>query len=72
MDRKLIDAICKDVYKKFPEVSSSRPVLSDRPDGQVLLVFKGTAQTADGRTMQRTVRVVADQAGKVIKITTSH
>ena len=72
MDRKLIDGICKDIYKKFPEVNGTRPTMSDRPDGQVLLVFKGTAQTADGHTIARIVRVVADQTGKVIKITTSH
>ena len=71
MDRKLIDAICRDVSKKFPEMSNSRPVISDRPEGQVLMVFKGTAQTADGHSIARTVRVVADQAGKIIKLTTS-
>lgn len=71
MERKLIEGICKQVYKKFPEVNGVQPVLSERPENQTLLVFKGSATTADGHNILRTVRVVADQAGKVVKMTTS-
>jgi len=71
MDLKVIENICKQVYKKFPEVAGVKPVLSERPENQILLVFKGTALTADGRTIARTVRVVTDNAGKVVKMTTS-
>lgn len=71
MERKLIEEICKQVYKKFPEVNGVQPVLSERPENQTLLVFKGSATTADGHTIMRAVRVVADQAGKVVKMTTS-
>ena len=72
MDRKLIDSISKQIYKKFPEVNGSQPALSERPDNQTLLIFKGSATTADGHTIQRVVRVVADASGKILRTTTSH
>jgi hypothetical protein len=71
MDNKLIDAINKQIYRKFPEVDGVKPVSSPRPGEQVLLVYKGAAITADGRAISRTVRVVVDQAGKILKMTTS-
>jgi hypothetical protein len=72
MDRKQIESICKQIYKRFPEVDGSQPALSERPDNQTLLVFKGNAVTADGHSIPRVVRVVADLNGKIIKTTTSH
>lgn len=71
MDSKLIDVINKQVYRKFPEVNGVKPVASSRPGEQVLLVYKGSALTPDGRSMPRAVRVVADAQGKIIKMTTS-
>jgi hypothetical protein len=72
MDRKLIDNISKQIYRKFPEVDGSQPSLSERPDNQTLLIFKGSATTADGHTIQRVIRVVADANGKILRTTTSH
>lgn len=72
MDRKLIENICTQIYKKFPEVNGSQPSISDRPENQVLLIFKGSATTADGHSIQRVVRVVTDATGKIIRTTTSH
>jgi hypothetical protein len=71
MDRKLIDNINKQVYQKFPEVNGVKPVQTARPGEQVLLVYKGVGITADGRSIQRSVRVVSDASGKIIKMTTS-
>jgi hypothetical protein len=71
MESKLIESINKQVYKKFPEVQGSNPTLTPRPGEQVLLVYKANVPTADGRTLERTVRVVADASGKIIKMTTS-
>jgi len=71
MDSKLIENISKQVFRKFPEVNGVKPVISARPDGQILMVFKGNGVTADGRSIDRTVRVVADLTGKINKMTTS-
>lgn len=71
MDSKLIDSVCQQVYRKFPEVDGAKPTVSARPNAEYLLVFKGSAVTADGHTLPRTVRVVADAKGKVVRMTTS-
>jgi hypothetical protein len=71
MDSKLIETINKQVYRKFPEVNGVKPTTSPRPGDQTLLVYKGVAQTADGRSLPRAVRVVVDVAGSIVKMTTS-
>ena len=71
MDSKLIEIINKQVYKKFPDFNGLKPALTSRPNDQVLLVYKASAVTADGHAMNRTVRVVADASGEVIKMSTS-
>lgn len=71
MERKQLEAVCKQIYKKFPEVEGVQPSLSERPENQTLLVFKGSGMTADGHAIQRVIRVVVDAAGKIVKTTTS-
>jgi hypothetical protein len=71
MESKLIESINKQVYKKFPEVQGVTPTLTPRPGDQVLLIYKAAVLTADGHTLDRAIRVVADAAGKIIKMTTS-
>ncbi len=72
MDRALLNSICSQVHRKFPETSGVQPKVTERPDDHYLLIFKASALTADGRSLPRTVRVVADARGKIIKMTTSH
>ena len=71
MDSHAIESICKTVSQRFPEMKGARPSVQNYSDTQVLLVFKAKATTADGRAMQRTVRVVASKEGKISKISTS-
>ncbi len=71
MESNLIDAICKTVYKRFPEMNGKRPAVQNYTETQVLLLFKASVTTADGRSLPRTVRVVASKDGKINKITTS-
>lgn len=71
MDSNAIQAICKTVAQRFPEMKGARPSVQNYGETQVLLVFKASATAADGRSMQRTVRVVASKEGKISKITTS-
>lgn len=72
MERQVINAICQQVNRKFPETKGVQPKVTERPNDQFLLVFKSSVTTADGRSLPRTVRVVADADGKIIKMTTSH
>jgi CRISPR/Cas system endoribonuclease Cas6 (RAMP superfamily) len=71
MDRQTLEKIKNNIYKKFPEVSGSNPTKKPYGDDKILLVFKGKVSTANGKTMDRVVRVVVDANGKIIKTTTS-
>jgi hypothetical protein len=70
MDQKLLDQICKRIYKQFPEVNGKKPKVLKQAQNKLLL-FEGTAKTPDGHTIKRSVRVVINPDGKVKKITTS-
>jgi hypothetical protein len=71
MEAHSIDQVCKQVYQRFPDLRGSRPQVQPYAGGQFLLLFTGTAKTADGRTMNQTVRVVASADGAIKKMTTS-
>lgn len=71
MDRQVLNSVCEQIYRRFPEVSGSQPKMQSRPGDQHLLIFSGSSAAADGRSINRTVRVVVDPAGKIIKVTTS-
>jgi len=71
MKQQTLTTLCNQIYRRFPEVAGSRPKLQDRPGEQVLLIFTGKAKTPDGHAITRTVRVVANLDGKIIKVTTS-
>jgi hypothetical protein len=71
MDRQILSSVCEQIYRRFPQVSGKRPTMQDRPDGQFLLIFKGSATTADGRAVPTTVRVVVNASGKIVKTTCS-
>lgn len=75
MDAKLVEAISSKVYQKFPELNGARPKVQVQDPSQAspnyLLIYHGSGTTADGRKIDRTVRVVASEKGKIIKMTTS-
>lgn len=75
MDNRVIDNICNQVYKRFPEVDGAVPKIVPQPvqgeHANFLLTFRGHGTTEDGKQIQRLVRVVASEKGKIIKVTTS-
>lgn len=71
MDAHSIDQVCKQVFQRFPDLKGSHPSVEPYAGEKFLLIFKGSATTADGRTIRQTVRVVAGTDGKIIKLTTS-
>lgn len=66
-----MDEIYQKVYRKFPEVDGKKPVRHSQPEGKTLLVFKGEGKAANGVKIPRIVRVLVDQNGKILKMTTS-
>lgn len=63
--------IFEKVYQKFPEVAGKKPVKHNQPDGKVLFIFKGEGKAANGVKIPRVIRVLVDQNGKILKMTTS-
>ena len=71
-----LEGIRQKVVKKFPEMEGVKPSVKaqSQPNGsgdQYLLTFKGKAELPGGRKMNRIVRVVADDKGHIIKMSTS-
>ncbi len=80
MEPKLIKSISKEVYRRFPDLEGKQPKVRLQPTPQAksistaskyLLTYQGKAKSADGKTIHRLVRVIADAHGKILKITTS-
>jgi hypothetical protein len=76
VDKSLVEKISKQVARKFPEVSGVRPAIQKQrsPGGDVeqyLLTYKAQSCLPDGRKISRIVRVVADERGRVLKMSTS-
>ena len=71
MDSKIKTTVCNSVYRQFPEVKGAVPTVKSLPGEKYQLIFHGKVQTADGKSMERTVRVVSDEDGKILKLTTS-
>ena len=80
MDQKLVTNVSKQVYRRFPEVDGKKPKVRRQATPKVkdldsnptyLLTYRSKAQVQGGKTIQRYIRVVVDDRGKIIKITTS-
>jgi len=68
------DAICNKVYRKYPAMHGVRPQVQrqeTRKGEQFLLCFHKRITLQDGKSMPSTVRVVASDRGKIIKMTAS-
>jgi hypothetical protein len=75
MKNGLIAKVQKQVGRQFPELAGSKPTVKKQAsqDGkeQYLLTFKGKADLPGGRKINRVVRVVVDERGHILKMSTS-
>jgi hypothetical protein len=76
MDREAIDRVNRKVSRQFPEMKSIRPSVKAESKAsnnkqKFSLTYKGKANLPNGRTISRVVRVVADENGKVLRMSTS-
>ncbi len=78
MDPKSIDSVCKQIYRRFPDLAGSKPKVTAQklagesaPSSNYLFVFKGQGTTQTGQAISRIVRAVVSKEGKIIKVTTS-
>lgn len=71
MEKSLVAAICKQVYRRFPELDGRQPRVKAQENDQVLLIFAIKAASMNGHVLEKTVRVVANANGKIIKMSES-
>jgi hypothetical protein len=72
---KVLGRINKRVSRQFPEMAGIEPAVQIQrapdEDSQFLLTYHGSAELPGGKRLKRIVRVVADAAGHVLRISTS-
>jgi hypothetical protein len=74
MEKGTIQKVSRQVVRTFPEMDGVSPSVRAQPGadaGQYLLTFKGKAPLPGGKTLTRIVRVVADDRGRILRISTS-
>ena len=75
MDPQILQAVCQKVYMRFPQLSGVQPKIQRQNIGatmqRYLLVFRSHGQAANGKLIPFDVRVVSDEEGKILKLTTS-
>lgn len=75
MEDRAIKKVTRKVTKQFPEMKGSNPTVRRRSGSgkfeQFELTYKGKVDVPGGRTLRRVVRVVADEHGSVIRMSTS-
>ncbi|MBN1438356.1 MAG: hypothetical protein JW929_03015 [Anaerolineales bacterium] len=65
----VVEAVNKRVYREYPEMRGARPSVS-QAGNRCTLVYKAQVKTPAG-PMARVVRVVADEKGRILRISTS-
>jgi hypothetical protein len=71
MERHLLDKVCAEIYRRFPDVNGSKPRVRAYEGDLSLLIFEAKGITADGKTISRIVRAIVSPDGKIKKATTS-
>ena len=75
MEDRAIKKVTRKVTRQFPEMKGAQPTVRRRSGSgnkkQFELTYKGKVEVPGGRTLRRVVRVVADEGGGVIRMSTS-
>ena len=74
MKAKMIDKISAEVYKKHPDLTGVKPKVAPREgmdSSDTLLVYQKKVPGPGGKSINRIVRAVADENGRIKKISTS-
>jgi hypothetical protein len=75
MEERAIKKVTRKVIRQFPEMKGAQPTVRRRSGSgkkqHFELTYKGKVEVPGGRTLRRVVRVVADDSGSVIRMSTS-
>jgi len=71
MDNAVLDKVCAKIYRRFPSMKGKKPSVSKQAEDRYLLLFSGSNQTPDGKTIQQTLRIVISEGGRILKTSMS-
>ncbi len=71
MDPTVKKKICNEVYSKYPNFVGMQPKISNQTEGRYLLLFESQEQLPGGKQFSQTLRVVTNEAGNILKMSTS-
>jgi hypothetical protein len=69
IENSTVEKISQRVYREYPEMRGARPSVSQAGD-RCTLIYKASVRTPAG-PMARVVRVVADERGRIVRMSTS-
>jgi hypothetical protein len=69
IENSTFEKINQQVYREYPEMRGARPSVT-QGEKRCTLVYKGKVQTPAG-ILPRVVRVVTDENGRIVRISTS-
>jgi hypothetical protein len=70
MDSSTLSSINQQVYQRFPDLKGVKPRMQ-KVDRNTLLTYQKQVTLAEQKTIKRSVRVVVDENGRIVKISTS-
>ena len=70
MDHTLLHPINQEVYRRFPGLRGVKPKMQKLAEN-TLLIYQSQVSLPDNKLLQRSVRVVVNEQGKIVKISTS-
>ncbi|MGA2111181.1 MAG: hypothetical protein ABSG98_03390 [Anaerolineales bacterium] len=75
LSSQIMERISARVYREYPELRGVAPSLTTQSGGggrtQYALTYRGKVRTQSGAVLPRQVRVVADERGQILRISTS-
>ena len=80
MNERLLTNVCREVYRRFPDLHGSRPKIQSygsektqtaNPSPKFLLIFRGNKETGSQKTLSYVVRVVVNEQGKILRMSMS-
>ncbi len=70
-DDKLLQRARERLRREFPELARASAQITAQSGGRYLIVFRGHVAVPGGAQMERVVRAVVDDRGKIVKWSTS-
>jgi hypothetical protein len=75
MDPHTLNDVITQIHRRFPEMTGVRPKVQAQRAGQAngtyLLIFQNHVRVAGEQSLPRALRVVVNEEGKILKISTS-